>query len=150
MSIRIGDSLPDFELQDENKETFHSSQLKGKAAVLFFYPKADSPGCTKEACSFRDQFEDFKDAGVEVVGLSSDSPEEQKRFKQKHNLPYTLLSDKDKSLRKKMGIKGNMFGLVPGRETFIFNKEGELVHRFNSQLGLDQHVKESLKALGIK
>ena len=115
--------------------------------MIYFYPKDDTPGCTKQACTFRDQFAEFEDFGATVVGVSNDSPEQHRSFQEKHRLPYRLLSDQNGKLRKKFGVESSLLGLIPGRETFIFNAKGELIHKFNSQLKMEQHIQEALKAL---
>lgn len=145
--LTIGDSLPAFKLKDQNDAWFSSDQLNGKPAVIYFYPKDDTPGCTKEACSFRDQFEAFSDLGAAVIGISSDSPASHKKFAEKYRLPFTLLSDSNRELRKTFGVPTNLLGLIPGRVTYIFSKEGKLIHIFNSQTNAEQHVDEALKFL---
>jgi len=115
--------------------------------VIYFYPKDDTPGCTKEACSFRDSFEEFTDRNVEVVGISADSVESHLNFANKYNLPFSLLADTENKVRNLFGIKGNLMGLIPGRVTYVINKEGVVVYVFESQLKATKHIDESLKAL---
>jgi len=115
--------------------------------VVYFYPKDDTPGCTAEACSFRDQFADFQDLGAQIVGISSDSVQSHKNFKEKHQLPYILLADTAGEVRKAFGVKGTLFGLVPGRVTFIFDKKGKLIHEFSSQINVLKHVQEAVAIL---
>lgn len=147
MALSPGDHVPDFSLQDQHNETFHLYDiLKEKNVVLFFYPKDDTPGCTREACSFRDSYETFKDAGAEVVGISSDSVHSHEQFAQKHNLPFTLLSDVNGHVRKLFGVPKTLF-VIPGRTTYVIRKGGMIVHRFNSMHNTDGHINESLKAL---
>jgi len=141
--------IPDFTLKNQDGKAVNTQQIIGKPAVIYFYPKNDTPGCTAEACSFRDNFEAFVESGVQVFGISADSTESHKAFKAKYRLPFDLLSDKDGIVKKMFGVKGNLFGLISGRETFIFDAEGKLVHQFNSQFNATQHVKEALKALKI-
>ncbi|MGY6560898.1 MAG: peroxiredoxin [Luteibaculaceae bacterium] len=143
-------TLPDFTLKNQFGETFNSNSLKGKPCVIYFYPKDDTPGCTAEACTFRDNFQAFADKGVEVVGISKDSVESHKKFAEKYKIPFQLLADTRGLVTKMFTVKGNLFGLIPGRETFIFDEKGELIHRFNSQFNATQHVKEALEKLGIK
>jgi thioredoxin-dependent peroxiredoxin len=97
-----------------------------KSLVLFFYPKDDTPGCTREACSFRDHYEAFLDAGAEVIGISGQSVESHKNFAQKHNLKYHLLSDEGNKVRKLFGVPTNLFGLLPGRVTYVADKTGKV------------------------
>lgn len=145
--MKIGDSLPNFSLLNEEGENVNSHSWIGQPLVVYFYPKDDTPGCTAEACSFRDQFAEFDEMGAKVVGISSDSVESHKNFKLKHRLPYTLLADTAGAIKKKFGVKGNLFGLIPGRVTYIFNKEGRLLHEFSSQLNVTKHVAESIAIL---
>lgn len=145
--MKIGDSLPNFSLLNEEGENVNSHSWIGQPLVVYFYPKDDTPGCTAEACSFRDQFAEFDEMGTKVVGISSDSVESHKNFKLKHRLPYTLLADTAGAVKKKFGVKGNLFGLIPGRVTYIFNKEGRLLHEFSSQLNVTKHVAESIAIL---
>ncbi|GFR51781.1 hypothetical protein Agub_g14238, partial [Astrephomene gubernaculifera] len=98
--------------------------------VLFFYPKAATPGCTKEACSFRDEYSRFTSAGAAVFGISSDSPEENAAFAAAQRLPFPLLSDAGAILRKSFGVKSDLLGLLPGRQTYVFDTEGRCVLSF--------------------
>jgi peroxiredoxin Q/BCP len=145
--IHVGDSAPDFALTDREGHTVRLGDYRGKQAiVLYFYPKDDTPGCTKEACAFRDQYEDFKDAGAEVIGVSSDGGEAHAKFAAKYKLPFVLLSDRDASVRKRYGVKPTL-GVLPGRVTFVIDKDGVVRHVFNSQLQATQHVAEAIGAL---
>lgn len=146
--IEIGDQIPEFELPDQNGNLYKIKDVLGKKnLVIFFYPKDDTPGCTAQACSFRDQYEDFADANAEVIGISGQSVESHLQFAKKHQLTYTLLSDKNNRIRKQFGVPGNFFGLIPGRVTYIVNTRGTVVHTFNSQTKVHDHVKEALKIL---
>src|SRR5680860_266986 len=125
MAIKKGDKCPKFTLKDQNGEQFNMEDVLGKEnLVLYFYPKDDSPGCTKQACSFRDSFEDFVEIGARVIGISSDDEKSHKKFAKKHNLPFTLLADSDKKVRKMFGVPTNLLGLIPGRVTYVIDKEG--------------------------
>ena len=115
--------------------------------MVYFYPKDDTRGCTAQACSFRDAYEDFKDAGAEVVGISADSDSSHERFAHKYNLPFILLADQQKSVRKQFGVKGDLLGLIPGRETFIFDQEGVLIRKFRSQMQWSSHAEEALQTI---
>jgi peroxiredoxin Q/BCP len=144
MTLAIGDRAPDFTLPAAGGKAVSLSALTGKGPiVVFFYPKDDTPGCTVEACSFRDRFDAFVEAGAAVVGISSDPPESHDRFAQKHGLPMTLLSDVDGKVRAAWGVKATL-GLFPGRATFVLDKEGVVRHVFVSQLRAGAHVTESL------
>jgi thioredoxin-dependent peroxiredoxin len=142
--LNVGDSMPDVTLQGEGGPVKLRDKI-GKPLVVYFYPKDETYGCTKEACSFRDSHEDFVGAGAEVIGISRDSAKSHADFKAHHKLPFTLLSD-DGSAAKAFGAK-TLFGLVPGRVTFVFDKDGKLRHRFDSMLKFNQHVGEALTAI---
>lgn len=143
-SIAIGDTAPDFTSHTQNGDTISLSQFRGKKTiVLYFYPKDETPGCTAEACTFRDSFEDFVDAGAVVIGVSQDSDESHRKFAAHHRLPFLLVSDRDKSLQKAYGVPKTM-GLLPGRVTYVIDPEGIVRHVFNSQLNAKKHVREAL------
>ena len=145
--MKIGDKVPDLELKDQHAENFRFEDLIGKKAfIVYFYPKDFTPGCTKQACSFRDSYEDFKELGAEVIGISADSSKSHSKFINRYNLPYTFLSDTNKKAREAFGVKPNLLGLLPGRETFVFNKRGELLHKFNS-MNAGRHMPEALTVL---
>lgn len=147
MSVQIGDTAPDFSLPSQTGETIKLSDFRGKSSVvLYFYPKDDTPGCTKESCAFRDSYEQFKQAGAEVIGVSSDSADSHQKFASKYSLPFTLLSDRDKALRKLYGVPSTL-GLLPGRVTYVIDKQGVVRHIFNSMMNFEGHVEESLKTL---
>ena len=146
--IIIGSQIPTFSLKDQNGNTFNIDTVIGKKnIVIFFYPKDDSPGCTKEACSFRDQFEVFTEADAVIIGISGQSVESHKKFADKYRLSYTLLSDDGNKLRKTFGVPTNLFGILPGRVTYIIDKSGKVVYIFNSQIKAVQHVDEALNIL---
>src|SRR5665648_59846 len=148
--LNIGDELPHFIMNDENHHPVDISGFTSKYLVLYFYPKDDTPGCIKEACSFRDSFQDLVDAGAIVYGVSSDKPDSHARFMQKYKLPFSLLSDTGGELRKLLGVPTDLFCLLPGRVTYIFNPEGRLIKIFNSQFSPQKHVKETLKIIAGK
>jgi peroxiredoxin Q/BCP len=146
-AVEAGQKAPDFTLPDANGKPVRLADFRGKrAVVLYFYPKDDTPGCTAEACSFRDAYEDFQEAGAEVIGVSSDSQASHEKFAKRHHLPFTLLSDAQGNLRKKYGVPAT-FGLLPGRVTFVIDRQGVVRHVFNSQLQATRHVKEALAAI---
>lgn len=149
MELKVGDKIPSFSLKDQKGNTISKEDLVGVSnLVLYFYPKDDKPGCTKEACAFRDEFEVFTDLGANVVGVSADSPESHAKFAEKYNLPFTLLSDEKNELRKAFGVKGILLGLIPGRVTFIIDKEGIIQHKFDSQMNATKHVEVAKDVLG--
>lgn len=139
--------IPSFVAKDSKGEDIRSEDFLGKPLVMFFYPKDFSRGCTAEVCSFRDAYEDFKEVGAQVIGISQDDQVSHQSFIQKHNLPFQLLSDPDKKLRMLFGVKADMLGLIPGRETFVFNSKGKLIHHFRSQIKAEKHVSEAIKAI---
>lgn len=150
MTIQKGDKCPEFKLKNQEGELVDISEKIGeKNLVIYFYPKDDSPGCTKQACSFRDAFEDFTEIGAEVIGISSDDEESHKKFAKKHNLPFTLLADSDKKVRKMFGVPTNLLGLIPGRVTYVVDKKGTIQGVFNSQMNFDKHVSEALNILKL-
>jgi peroxiredoxin Q/BCP len=145
--VGVGQPAPDFELPDAKGKRVHLADFRGKKnVVLYFYPKDDTPGCTKEACSFRDNYETFKEAGAEVIGVSSDSESAHGKFASKHALPFTLLADKGGAVRKRYGVPATL-GILPGRVTFVIDRQGIVRHVFNSQLQATRHVDEALEVL---
>lgn len=146
--LEVGDTIPQFSLLDQTGAEVNIADYLGKGPlVIYFYPKDDTPGCTKEACSFRDSYEAFTDEGAVVFGISSDSPEKHAKFAEKYRLPFTLLSDTAKSVRQAFGVKGDLFGLIPGRVTFIIDSNGVVQHVFDSQTRTEAHMEESLVAI---
>jgi peroxiredoxin Q/BCP len=146
MSIQTGDKCPSFKLQDQHGEWLDINQLIGnKNLIIYFYPKDDTPGCTKEACLFRDSYEEFKDLGCEVIGISSDDIDAHKKFAQKHRLSFVLLADNKGTVRKQFGVPGSLFGLIPGRVTYIIDKKGNIQGVFNSLLDPSGHLKNALE-----
>lgn len=132
MVLSAGQQAPEFELLD-NEENIHKlSDYRGQTIVVYFYPKDDTPGCTKEACSFRDAYADFKQAGVEILGISPDSEKSHSRFIQKYELPFTLLSDPDHKVCEAFGV----WGLKK-----YMGREYEGVHRTTFIIGPDGHIK---------
>lgn len=143
MSATVGQPAPEFTLTDQDGASVSLASLNGGWVVVYFYPKDDTPGCTAESCSFRDNFEDFTDAGAKVIGISSDSVESHKAFATKHSLPFTLLADTDGGVRKAWGV-GKTLGLLPGRVTYVIDPEGVVRHKFSSQFKPKSHIEEAL------
>jgi peroxiredoxin Q/BCP len=144
-SIQVGDRAPDFAATAQDGRNLKLSDYLGKkAVVLYFYPKDNTSICTAQACSFRDAYEDFAQAGAEVIGVSSDSPESHRRFAEKQRLPFALVSDQDQSLRKAFGVPKTL-ALFPGRVTYVIDREGIVRHIFNSQFNSGRHIAESLQ-----
>lgn len=147
-SLKVGDKIPVFSLLDQDGQNFSIEDYVGNTAmVIYFYPKDDTPGCTKEACSFRDAYEAFTDKNVKVIGISSDDVKSHKNFALKYNLPFTLLADTEDEVRTLFGVKKNAFGLIPGRVTYVINTQGEIIFMYESQLKANKHIEESLKAI---
>ena len=145
--VKVGSVAPDFTLPSQAGERVSLKDFSGrKPIVLFFYPKDDSPGCTKEVCAFRDNFEEFSKLDAQVIGISSDSVESHRSFAAKHDLYFPLLSDEGGNIRRLYGVP-KTFGLFPGRVTYIIDKEGVVRHVFASQLSVERHVQEALAAL---
>jgi peroxiredoxin Q/BCP len=147
MTLKVGDHAPDFTLPSSGGQPVTLSKLYAdKTVVVYFYPKDDTPGCTAEACGFRDSYEAFVDAGAEVVGISSDSVDSHDRFVSRHKLPMTMLSDAGGKVRALFGVKSTL-GLMPGRATFVIDREGVVRHVFVSQLRAGAHVGEALSVV---
>ena len=145
-ALQSGDRAPLIALQDQNGVERRSDQLAGKSLVLFFYPKDDTPGCTMEACAFRDSYADLQTLGAEVWGVSGDNAGSHQRFASRHNLPYPLLVDQNNQLRKAFGVPG-VLGLLPGRVTYVIDGEGVVRHVFNNLLDGPAHRREALECL---
>ena len=144
MSIQVGHVAPDFTTEAHVGRQISLAEFRGrKVVVLYFYPKDESTVCTKEACSFRDAYEDFVQAGAVVIGVSSDSVESHQAFASGHRLPFILLADTDGSLRGTYGVPRSL-GILPGRVTYVIDKQGVVRHIFSSQLSADRHVAEAL------
>ena len=145
--VMEGQAAPDFTAPRTGGGEFRLSDLRGKSAVvLYFYPKDETPGCTAEACAFRDSYEIFVDAGAEVVGVSGDSVDSHERFAEHHELPFILISDKGGALRRQYGVKATL-GVWPGRVTFVIDKDGMVRHVFASQTDAVRHVAEALETI---
>lgn len=142
-SITVGDDVPVFSLRDQNDSLFNISDYVGKKIlVIYFYPKDESSGCTKEACSFRDHYDAFTNAGAMVIGINSGTVDSHKKFIEHHKLPFTLLSDPDNKVLKMFGVKNKFF--ITGRETFIIDKRGKVAFTFDSFMNGAAHEKEAL------
>jgi peroxiredoxin Q/BCP len=147
MELKVGDKIPNFTAKDTNGNDFNSLDVIGKKPlVIYFYPKDNTPGCTTQACSFRDQYEDFKDLGAEVIGISGDSIESHQKFAQQYRLPFILLSDSDKKIRTLFGVPSNLFGLIPGRVTYVADTTGTVIMIFDS-MKAKNHISKALEAI---
>jgi thioredoxin-dependent peroxiredoxin len=145
--VGVGSRAPDFTLPSQSGEMVNLKDFLGeKLVILYFYPKDNTPGCTKEACAFRDEHEQFGKLDAEVIGVSSDSVESHRRFAEKHDLSFTLLSDEGGKVRKLYGVP-NTFGIFPGRVTYVIDEAGVVRHVFSSQIEAVKHVEGALKSL---
>jgi peroxiredoxin Q/BCP len=148
--LQEGDAAPDFETRDGEGNPFKLSDLRGRKVVLYFYPKDDTPGCTKEACSFRDSFAEFKGRGIEVLGVSTDDEKSHRKFAEKYSLPFKLLADTDHRVADLYGVYGEkqFMGrkyMGVARKTFLVDEEGRLRKVFD-RVKVDEHADEVLKA----
>jgi peroxiredoxin Q/BCP len=146
-AIRKGDRAPDATLTLHTGDTVALADLWRKhPVVLFFYPRDGSFVCTREACAFRDAYEEFVAAGATVIGISGDSPDSHRAFAEEHRLPYLLAADEGGALRRAFGVPKSL-GLMPGRVTYVIDHEGIVQRVFNAQFAADRHVREALEAL---
>lgn len=139
-ALKEGDPAPDFTLKDQNGKSHRLSDYRGQPVVVYFYPKDDTPGCTKEACGIRDMYKEYEQAGIQVFGISYDDQESHKEFEKKYNLPFTLLSDTAKSVSELYGTKGF---LMASRKTFLINKKG-VVFKIYDKVDVTSHAEEIL------
>lgn len=147
MELAVGDAAPDVSLPLHDGRTVRLADYRGKkAVVVFFYPRDNTPVCTKEACAFRDAYERFVDAGCEVIGVSCNSAASHERFADRHRLPYPLATDADGSLARAFGMKP-VLGFLPGRTTFVIDKEGVVRMIFSALFASGEHVEKALSAL---
>ncbi|HVH15938.1 MAG TPA: peroxiredoxin [Candidatus Angelobacter sp.] len=145
--MELGSPAPGFRLRTSNGEYVSLEDFRGnKNVVVYFYPKDFTKGCTAEACEFRDSYEEFKHLGAEVIGISSDNQKSHEAFASEHKLPFVLLTDPDGSVRKSYGVKKTL-GFVPGRVSFVIDKNGIVRHVFSSQSRATAHVGEALAVL---
>ena len=147
MSLKVGDRIPHFELLNQHGELFKSETVLGvKPLVVYFYPKDETPGCTAEACSFRDHYEEFLELGAEVIGISSDGVKSHQKFATRHKLPFVLLSDSKKKVQRLFKLPKILFGLFTKRITFVIDKDGSVSY-VHSSLMPDTHIKKALQQL---
>ena len=145
----VNTKFPEFNLYDEKRKFITEEDINGKWSVMFFYPKDESPGCTLQSCSFRDKYEEFNNLGVQIFGVSSDSVSSHKKFKEKYNLQYSLLSDKGGILAERLKLKKNL-GFLPARVTLIVDPKGIIIYVHTSQLGVTGHVRKALKEIKVR
>lgn len=145
MALRTGDPAPDFNLPDQDGKIHSLSEFKGKKVVVYFYPKDDTPGCTTEACGFRDEWDVYKEHGIVVIGISYDSPKSHKKFQEKYQLPFLLLSDQEKQVAKTYGAYRDFLNkFTPKRMTFLINEDGQIIKIFE-KVDVGNHAKEILE-----
>lgn len=148
--LNEGDIAPDFTTKDQNGNAVKLSDFKGKRVVLYFYPKDDTPGCTKEACSLRDSFDVFEEKGIKILGVSTDNEKSHQKFITKYNLPFDLLADTEKEIVEAYGVWGekNMYGkkyFGINRTTFLIDENGKIIKIFK-KVKVDEHADEVLQA----
>jgi peroxiredoxin Q/BCP len=146
MALQVGDKIPFFSSIDNKGNSFGIIDYIGKPLVIYFYPKDDTPGCTIQACAFRDQYEDFKALGAEVIGISSDSLQSHQKFASRYKLPFILLSDFDKKIRAQFGVPNDFLGLLPGRATYVIDKNG-VVQLIFDNTSAKIHIQKALEIL---
>jgi len=146
--MKVGDKVPHFEGVDQYGNQFDVSKLIGKKAlVVYFYPKNETKVCTAQACSFRDNYETFTDLNCEVIGVSGDSVSSHQRFAENRNLPFVLLADGNKKIRKAFQVPRDLLGLLPGRYTYVINQAGIVISVFHDMSNAQNHIDEALKQL---
>lgn len=143
-TLDVGQAMPDSTLQGEAGPVKIRARV-GKPLVVYFYPKDETYGCTKQACSFRDQYQDFQSAGADVIGISRDDASSHAEFKQHHRLPFELLSDPGGKVAEAWGVKGKLG--MPGRVTYVFDSKGVLQYRFDSMIRFNKHIDEALRVI---
>lgn len=144
----IGNKIPRIKLKNQSGESQNLlSEMGENGLIIFFYPKDNTYGCTREACAFRDHYGDLQKNGYGVIGISHDDTKSHQKFATAHNLPFTLLSDSDNKARKAFGLKKSLFGLLAARVTFLVNHEGIVIHKFNSQIQFKKHLTEMVKMI---
>ena len=144
MSVALNEPAPDFELSAADGTPFRLSALRGRKVVLFFYPRDQSPVCTVQACGFRDAYEELATAGAEVVGVSSDSPEEHRAFADRRALPFPIISDPDGAVRRRYGASSRLLLNRTGRVTYLIDERGIVRGMFASLWRPVEHVKRAL------
>jgi len=151
LNVNINDKAPEFTLPDQNGKEISLKDFRGKYVVLYFYPRADTPGCTVEACEFRDSYRKIQNNGAVILGISPDQPKAQKKFEEKYSLPFTLLGDADKKVGNAFGViqEKNMYGkkvMGVARTTFIIGPDGKIKHIFQ-KVKPEGHAEEVLAYL---
>jgi thioredoxin-dependent peroxiredoxin len=149
MPLAIGDTAPNFTVKDTNGNTISLADYAGKTVVLYFYPKDDTPGCTKEACSFRDNYQQYLDKGITVFGVSMDDEASHQAFTSKFNLPFPLLADVNGAITKAYDVEGEMSGMrYAKRVTYVIGGDGKIVQVYET-VKADTHATDILAGLGV-
>ncbi len=147
-TLKVGDKCPSFSLNNQKGEKIDISNIIGRKNILiYFYPKDETYGCTQQACSYRDAYDEFLEYDCEVFGISSDDKKSHDNFSNKHNLNFDILSDVNNEVRNMFGVPRSLFGLVSGRVTYLIDKKGNIVWIFNSQINAKKHIEEALNFL---
>ena len=144
--LKKGDRIPSITLVDQDGKNVSLDSFRGNPLIIYFYPKDNTRVCTAQACGFRANYEAFQEMGAEVIGISGESHESHKQVTNKRKLPFILLSDPKKEARKAFKLP-SLLGLLPGRVTFIVDKEGIIKHTFRADFNAEQHIKEALKVV---
>ncbi|WP_425391342.1 peroxiredoxin [Ekhidna sp.] len=145
--LHKGEPIPSVTLEDQDGKIVSLSDFKGSPLIVYFYPKDNTKVCTAQACGFRDNYEQFLEVGAEVIGISRDSVASHRKVTNQRKLPFILLSDPKKKAHKAFRVPSAMFGLFPGRVTFVIDKNGRVAHTFRADFTADSHIKEALKVL---
>jgi peroxiredoxin Q/BCP len=146
--LKIGEQAPQLKGIDQKGNSIDTASYIGsKNLIVYFYPKDETKGCTAQACSFRDAYEDFKELNCEVIGISGDSEASHKNFATHHLLPFILLSDSDKKIRKAFQVPKDFLGLIPGRYTFVINKTGKIIDIFHDAINMQKHFQTALEKI---
>ena len=146
--LQKGDRIPDISLKDQDNNLIPLRSFEEEyPLVIYFYPKDETPGCTREACQFRDQFDEFEALGAKIFGISGDSVSSHQKFIARHSLNFSLLSDPKREAEKAFGVPRTLLGLLPGRVTFVVDTSGIIQYTFNSATQAAKHTKEALNAL---
>ena len=145
-NTEVGDKFQVEKLRNQSSEIIDLGEVVGNTpCIILFYPKDFTPGCTKEVCSFQENLSDLNDLGIKVIGISSDSESKHKAFARQYNIEFDLLSDPENKFRKKVGVPSDMFGLLPGRVTYMIDDQGIVKDIVQSQLKIDMHLKKALE-----
>ncbi|MCD6446920.1 MAG: thioredoxin-dependent thiol peroxidase [Candidatus Marinimicrobia bacterium] len=152
--LQINDFAPHFKLEDAGGKSFSLEQFRGKRVVLYFYPKDDTPGCTKEACAFRDDYKDYTNNDIVIIGVSPDNEKSHKKFAEKYKLPFILLSDPEREVLKSYDAWGekNLYGKITIgliRKTFLIDEEGKII-KIYPRVRVNGHSEAILKEFGIE